>query len=312
MYISIIPIGSPVVIITGASYLLTLFNSDMLLLASLFMILIIFILNQYKFSISSNIGLIIVFLILLIILIMTYFAFFQKNPINFTPINNSFFTSLGIIFWCFVGIEAISHISSEFKNKNDFFKTIIYGVLIVGFLYTLVSFSVLKFNIYGDEALNFNSLILIFDKIMPIYGKILLAIVGFLICLIAVNLYVASTTRLLYSYTKEKLSFKINLILIILSIVSTVSLKILYNIKIDTLILYANGVFVIIYFFVTLSGIKLLTKKDKFISIIATLILICIILVIGLNMIYAFSIFIILFIYFKLKSITKLGSFSLS
>ncbi|WP_156922671.1 hypothetical protein [Lebetimonas sp. JH292] len=33
--------------------------------------------------------------------------------------------SLGIVFWCFVGIEALSHISHEFKNENDFFKAVV-------------------------------------------------------------------------------------------------------------------------------------------------------------------------------------------
>ena len=296
MYISIIPIGPPVVIITGASYLSTLFSYDMLLLTSLFMITIVFILNQYKFSISSNIGLIIVLLILLIILIITYFAFLENNSIKFTPINNDFFNSLGVMFWCFVGIEAISHLSSEFKNKNDFLKVVIFGTLIVGFLYTLVSFSVLKFNIYGDEIINFQSLILIFNKIIPIYGKIILSIIGFLICLIAVNLYVASTTRLLYSYTKEKLSFNINLILISLSISLTVILKVIYDIKIDTLILYANGVFVIIYLFVALSGVKLLLAKDRLIAIVSAFILCGTIWTIGLNILYALGVFLILFI----------------
>jgi amino acid efflux transporter len=176
-------------------------------------------------------------------------------------------------------------------------------VLIVGFLYTLVSFSVLKFNIFGDENLNFQSLILIFDTIIPFYGKIILSIVGFLICLIAVNLYVASTTRLLYSYTKNHLTYNINLILIVFCITTTVSLKILYNIKIDTLILYANGVFVLIYFFVGLSGIKLLNKIDKFVSILATFILGIVIVIIGFDMIYAIGIFLLFFVQYRNKII---------
>jgi len=304
MYISIIPIGPPVVILTGASYLTTLIDSDVLLYISFFMIIVVFILNQYRFSISSNIGLVIVGFILLIIGIMTYFALFEPQTIlHFKTLDNNFLKSLGIMFWCFVGIEAVSHLSSEFKNKNDFLKIIIFGVLIVGFLYTLVSFSVLKFNIFGDENLNFQSLILIFDTIIPFYGKIILSIVGFLICLIAVNLYVASTTRLLYSYTKNHLTYNINLILIVFCITTTVSLKILYNIKIDTLILYANGVFVLIYFFVGLSGIKLLNKIDKFVSILATFILGIVIVIIGFDMIYAIGIFLLFFVQYRNKII---------
>ena len=287
MYLSIIPIGPPVVIITGASYLTSFFNHEILLLISFLMIGIIFILNQYKFSISSKIGLVIVFLILLIISIIAYNSFFQSNEINFKTLDNNFFKSIGIMFWCFVGIEAISHLSSEFKNKNDFLKVVIYGIIITGFLYTLVGFSVLKYNIFGNEILNIQSLILIFGTIIPFYGKIIISIIGFFICLIAVNLYVASSTRILYSYNKDKLTFNKSLILIILAITITTTLKILYDIHLETLILYANGVFVLIYFFVGLSGIKLLKNIDKIVAIIATIILAAIIYFIGLSMIYA-------------------------
>jgi len=302
MYLSIIPIGPPVVIITGASYLTSLFsNNKILLLISLLMIAVIFILNQYKFSISSKIGLVIVFLILLIIGIIAYNSLFQSNEITFKALDNNFFKSIGIIFWCFVGIESISHLSSEFKNKNDFLKVVIYGIIIVGFLYTLVAFSVLKYNIFGNEILNIQSLILIFDTIIPFYGKIIISVIGFFICLIAVNLYVASSTRILYSYTKGKLTFNKSLTLIVLSITITTTLKIVYGIKLETLILYANGVFVLIYFFVGLSGIKLLKNIDKIIAIVATIILATIIYFIGLSMIYAIGVFLLLLTVAKLQ-----------
>jgi len=309
MYLSIIPIGPPVVIITGASYLTSLFsNNKILLLISLLMIGVIFILNQYKFSISSKIGLVIVFLILLIIGIIAYNSLFQSNEITFKALDNNFFKSIGIIFWCFVGIESISHLSSEFKNKNDFLKVVIYGIIIVGFLYTLVAFSVLKYNIFGNEILNIQSLILIFDTIIPFYGKIIISVIGFFICLIAVNLYVASSTRILYSYTKGKLTFNKSLTLIVLSITITTTLKIVYGIKLETLILYANGVFVLIYFFVGLSGIKLLKNIDKIIAIVATIILATIIYFIGLSMIYAIGVFVFLLIATKLQRIKCLKS----
>jgi len=295
LYISIVPIGPPVVVITGATYLSSILNQDISIIAALVMICIISILNQFKYSISSNIGLVIVILIVSIIIFMSYFAYFEQETIKFNKIDKSFFNSLGVMFWCFVGIEAISHLSSEFKYKNDFLKVIIFGTLIVGLLYSLVSYSVLKFNIYGDELVNFKSLIIIFDTILPLYGKYIISIVGFFICLIAVNLYVASTTRLLYSYTKEKISFNKNLLIIIATITITVILKLQFNIKIESLILYANGVFAIIYLFVAISGIKLLKGKERFISIVAALILLGTIITIGINILYAAAIFILLY-----------------
>ncbi len=301
MYLSVIPIGPPVVVITGASYLSSLFDSNILLLVSILMIFTIFMLNQYKFSISSNIGLIIIAFILLIIVIISYNSLFQNKEIVFKSLDNNFLKSIGIMFWCFVGIEAISHLSSEFKNKNDFLKAVIYGIIAVGFLYTLVGFSVLKFNIFGEESLNIESLILIFDNILPFYGKFIMSIIGFFICLIAVNLYVASSTRILYSYTKNKLTFNKSLLVIILAILVTTILKIVYNIQLETLLLYANGVFVLVYFFVGLSGIKIFKGIDKLVAIISTAIMGGMIYFIGMNMVYSVGIFIILLAVIKIK-----------
>ncbi len=302
MYTSIIPIGPPVVIITGASYLQAFFPTNLLLLLSLAMIGFVYILNQYNFSISSNIGLAIVVAILVIIGIMTFSATSLDNPIEFEPMDMNFFTSLGTIFWCFVGIEAVSHLSSEFK-QGQFLKIIIWGVLIAGALYALVAYAVLAFQAYGTETENMQSLMYIFQSTFPKYGKAFLAIIGFLICLIAVNLYVASSVRLLSSYAKKKLSSRLSLLLVTLAITTTTVIKILFDVPIDTLILYANGVFVVIYFFVALSGVILLRNKDRIIALCAVFMLSVIIVGIGFNMVYAVGVFILLLIGIKLSKI---------
>ena len=90
--------------------------------------------------------------------------------------------------------------------------------------------------------------------------------------------------------------------MIILAITFTVILKIIYNIGIDILILYANGIFVLIYLFVALSGIKLLKNEDKIISIVATCILIGIMFIIGFGMIYSIIVLLGLILLEKIKS----------
>ncbi len=291
MYLSIIPIGPPVVIVIASSYLTSLVSGLSLVVASGLMIFVIYILNQFRFSISSNISMVVVFVILCIIAIITYAAVSKETAVVFGAFDNSFLVSVGIMFWCFVGIEAISHMSSEFKNPSDFSKVAMSGIVIVAILYTSVGFAVLKFGMYGDETTNIHSLISIFDDILPVYGGTVLSIVGFLICLIAVHIYVASFTRILYSYSKPTLTFHQILVAICITIATTTAMKIYYSIDIERLMMYANGVFVLIYFLVALSGAVLFEKIDKVIAILSVVLLSIIIYIIGFSMVYAVGAF---------------------
>jgi len=67
----------------------------------------------------------------------------------------------------FVGIEAITHLSHEFKNEDDFFKAIIIAIITVSLMYMAATFSVLVFRVYGDEFKNLSSFVLIASQILP-------------------------------------------------------------------------------------------------------------------------------------------------
>ena len=55
------------------------------------------------------------------------------------------------MFWCFVGIEAFTHMGEEFKNpERDFPLALLFGVLLAGLVYWACSVAVLSFHAYGD------------------------------------------------------------------------------------------------------------------------------------------------------------------
>ncbi|WP_024788253.1 MULTISPECIES: amino acid permease [unclassified Lebetimonas] len=287
LYLSIIPIGPPVVIITAASYLAGAFGKEYLVDFIILAAVIILILNLLSLNISSNINIFITITITSIIICFFIYALFQ----NFHITNHKLhiIKTLGIVFWCFVGIEALSHISHEFKNENDFFKAVVTGIITVAFLYMAVTFSVLVFNAYGNESKNLHSLVIIASKVMPYTDK-LMAIIAFSICIMALNLYVAALTRLA---TTLNIEFK-KALFIIMGIILVVSiLKFKINFKVDLLITYANGVFVLIYFLVSLSALKILKNKISFFAVVSMSL---IIFVIGFDMFYATAVFLIFII----------------
>ena len=286
LYLSIIPIGPPVVIITGAAYLADAFNTTNLIPFIILMSLIVFILNLISFHISSNINIFITSIIVLLVSVFFIMSLFQKFQI--TPHQLNLIKTMGIIFWCFVGIEAITHLSHEFKKENDFFKAIIIAIIIVALMYMAATFSVLVFNSYGNEFKNLSSFALIASQILP-FAKILTGILAFLICLMAENLYIASLTRLATTF---KISFKKALRVIVLVVLLVSLLKVIINFNIDLLIIYSNGVFVLVYFLVSLSALKLLENKKT--ALFALLNMGIIIFTIGFDMIYAVIVFLLL------------------
>ena len=175
-YTLIIPIGPPVVIITAASYLAGTFGGEYLIEFIFLTSGIILILNLISLTVSSNINIAVVITIITIISMFFIVSLFQKQEINAQEIN--LIKTLGIIFWCFVGIEAMSHISHEFKKENDFFKAVIIGIIVVAFMYMAVTFSLLVFNAYENENKNLHSLVIVASHIMPYADKIM-AVVSF-------------------------------------------------------------------------------------------------------------------------------------
>jgi amino acid efflux transporter len=286
LFISVIPIGPPVVVLTGASYAAALFGAGSVIAWGLAMIAGIFALNQLRFAVSSNLSAVIATVIAALIFAIGHAAVSQPSTIEYAPLDGGFLKAIGITFWCFVGIEAMSHISSEFRRERDFQWAMIFGVMFVGILYSLATYGVLKFGSFGGEQENLHSLLLIADQSMGAAGRVIFAVCGFFICLMAANLYIAASARLLHSYAGGRLPFNGHLLVITLLVAFTVVLKELGGIQIESLIAYANGVFVTIYGAVMLSGIRLLAGMSRLIAVAALSIMSGIVFVIGGEMLY--------------------------
>jgi len=294
LYLSIIPIGPPVVIITAASYLAGAFGNGYLIEFIILASLIILILNLLSLRVSSNINILITITIITIISVFFLVSLFHSYKI--TPHEIHIIKTLGIIFWCFVGIEAMSHISHEFKNENDFFKAVVIGIITVAFMYMAVTFSLLAFNAYGNESKNLRSLVIVASHIMPYADKIM-AVVAFIICIMALNLYVASLTRLA---TTLNIGFKKALFVIMGIILAISILKFIFNFKVDLLITYSNGVFVLIYFLVSLSALKLLKTKTALSAVVTMGV---IIVILGFDMVYAAVMYALFLLFSKAKEV---------
>ena len=318
LFLSILPIGPPVVVITGASYFGSAFqvSDEHIFFISIVMLLAIFTINLFSLEFTGKIQLILAYSIVLVLLFLIVLGFVNSLASDYTlnqPPSSIDIWAIGrgmtMTFWCFVGIETVTHLSAEFKEvKKDFPKAIIISILIVGLLYFLISVVVLKNGVYGNEERNINSLVYLADAFIGSSGRYFVGITGFITCFITVNMYVLSCSRLIYSMSTNKILFnwfsRITsrgqlpnaLSGTIFLISSTVIFKYFFQIELENLILYANGVFILIYLLTSVAGVYLLQGYKRLMSIMSAIFCFCLLLIIGRMAIWAifvglFSIF---------------------
>lgn len=313
LYLSVVGIGPPVVIITGANYLGSVINvnSTGIFFICFGMLITMLLINLYGIELAGNIQTIISIAIVAIICMIVVLSLSQdplliiKNTSFAIEIDQigSILKSMSIIFWSFVGIEAIAHLAPEFKNvEKDFPKTVIISILIVGFLCLLLSLIVLQYHAYGNENLNTGYITYLFNKLIGGYGKIFVGILGFLTCFATVNLYILSFSRQILSMSQNKVlpAFfsKVtnknvpiySMLPCFLLVFITIAAKFAFNVNLDELILYANGIFISVYLLASVSGFVLFRGFRKLIAFLATVICLMILLCIGTKAVYAIAV----------------------
>lgn len=208
--------------------------------------------------------------------------------------------SATFILWCFLGIEAITHIANDFKKpERDFPLTIFIGIAITLVVYALISVSLLRMGFYGDEQKNLNSVVHLVANSLGQQGYLIVNLIGFCTCFISVSLYFVGCSRLLQSmaeqYQVPKLFARLNRFGVAywgLSFAIVLCLAVLLisehlHIEIDRLIAFANGLFIAIYFAAGIAGVRLLADNKKWVAKIASITCLLLFFALGKEMLFA-------------------------
>lgn len=208
--------------------------------------------------------------------------------------------AMAIIFWCFMGIEAMTHMGSELKNpRRDFPLTIVISLLITAGFYYLTVGLVLQYGSFGNEQTDSRSLALIAEQVLGPAGDKLISLMGFLASFASMSLYLMSFSRLLWSMADEgelpAPLARINsrgvpaVALLSIGVVAALSLLMKYValLPLDALISYADGIFVMIYLLGVASGLRLLPSRYRPLALLATVLCGLILLAVGQYMSYA-------------------------
>jgi len=199
--------------------------------------------------------------------------------------SKSMIAAFGAGMWAFIGFEALSHLSQDFKNPHrDLPIATIVGMLIATLFYVATLILVLGHHAYGNELSDTTSLPLLYNKLYGAGGRQIVGVVGYLAGFAVVVVYFTSFTRLtqylaLHGQAPARLgdTNRFNtpywgLWLISLTTLLSLTIKYALDIHFVALITFTNAVFMTIYSLAMLSAIKLLSGVWRVLAVLGLLV----------------------------------------
>ncbi len=307
-------VGAPVLALTGAGYVCAtagLGDISRLLIAIAILSAGILI-NYIGMKMTGQVQVAVVLTTIIVLVVTIAGSFTTVEPANFTPFMPYGWESVGhaatVLFWCFIGWEAISHISGEFFNpQRDAIRGTLIASAIISILYFLTAFVVVGTHSYGP-TLSDVSLVHIIKTSFGSSGAAVAGVAALFICMAPAIAYIGAASRLACSLAtngfaprvlarrSEKyhtplggLLFLAGCFAILLLVFST------RIVSLSTLILVPSGTFILTYIGGCAAGIVLL-KGSRFgvmISVISLILTSTIFLFVGWAVLYPLAITVI-------------------
>lgn len=209
LFLASVPIGAPVTAMAAASYMQAAFGlSQGATVAVAVAILAAAVLNNFlgaSFLGRSQVA--ITGSIVLVLTLAVAVAAPHVDAAQFTPFAPHGWVGMGraasLMFWCFIGWEAISHLSEEFADpRRDTIRSVLIAAAVVGLVYTAVGLVTVGTGSYGP-GVSGGSLAYMVSRLVGPAGGMAVALTTVFICLGAINAYVGAASRLAFSLSRE-------------------------------------------------------------------------------------------------------------
>lgn len=315
LFLSVIPVGLPAALQIASGFWQAAFGFSHLTLlwVQLATIALIWLLGLRSAGSSANVQSVIAVLIVAMVVAIWWKGDIVSAGIDWPPLASlsvfSLFDAMAIMFWCFVGIEAFAHLASEFRQpERDFPRALIVGLLVAGGVYWSSTVAVLHFGTYGTPEKAASSLPAIVTELFGQGALWVACIIGYLACFASINIYSQSFSRLMWSQAKQhspdgwiaRLSANqapVNALTLvqICCLLFTVMVFIM-DLSLDMLLVYANGIFILVYFLCMLAGCRLLARGAKMMAVVGSLLSLLLLVMIGWKSLYALAMFALLWL----------------
>ncbi|HHG3595873.1 TPA: L-methionine/branched-chain amino acid transporter [Vibrio parahaemolyticus] len=313
LFVSVIPVGVPAAIALAAGFLQQLLPTPINnhLFAQVLTVFLLILVNLLGTKSSGRLQTVIALSVFALV-----GAFLFKGEINSADLSMPTLTiesiwpitaALGVMFWCFVGIEAFAHMGEEFKNpQRDFPIAIIVGCFVAGATYWACSVVILKFGAYGSAQFDNASIPWLSAHLLGGSAKWLISIIGFSACFASVNLYTQSLSRMVWAQAREhrpnsplaKISRRgvpssatvlVGAVLLASCVIGSLS-----KLDLEFFLKLANSIFVLVYLLAMLAAYKLLHGLGKALAAISLVLCTGVFICLGWSMLYALGIFALL------------------
>lgn len=321
LFLAVLPVGLPAALHIASGFWLALFDLDRvgLLAIELATLAAILLLGQRPPKASGLLQGLIAVAIVASVALIWWMGDLPRTSQPLLPAMDGQWhllpTALGVMFWCFVGIEAFTHLGEEFKRpERDFPLALLLGVLLAGLVYWACSVAVLSFATYGDVHSDTTALPRLFEQLLGEQARALVAVLGYLACFASMNVYIQGFARLIWSLAEEgrlPASLAVRnrqgvpdkaLLLVVISCALCAVLSATLKLSVDDLIRYANGNFVLIYLFSMAAGWVLLRGIWRLLAGISTLLCAAVLVMLGSDALYAVALLVALLLLDHLRA----------
>ncbi|MBW4838135.1 MAG: amino acid permease [Paenibacillaceae bacterium] len=204
-----VPIGAPVAALTGAGYLTAAlgWGEGAKLGVAAAMLAAGLLTNWIGMQLAGKIQIAVVIAIASVLIFAFGAALPRMESVHFTPFMPHGWLSVGqaasMLFWCFIGWEAVSHMSEEFKDpQKAAIKGVTAAAIIVGILYFLTALATVGTQSYlkgGSDS----SMVWIISQPLGSWGGIVAGVTGLFICMAAIIAYTGAAARVAYAMSRE-------------------------------------------------------------------------------------------------------------
>lgn len=199
----------PVIALTGAGYACSAFGiGEQGRIPVTILILAIGLCSNYRgMRLTGQVQLAVVVATIVILAGAVTGSLHSINPTNFSPFLPNGWMSVGhaatLIFWCFLGWEAIAHVTEEFEDPGrDVLKGTIIASVIISILYLATVWAVIGTHSYGP-GISEVSLIHLIGIAAGSEGKVITGIITLFITIAPSIAYIGAASRLAYTLSRS-------------------------------------------------------------------------------------------------------------
>ncbi|WP_070971959.1 L-methionine/branched-chain amino acid transporter [Vibrio sonorensis] len=313
LFLSCIPVGVPAAVALAAGFLQQLLPSPLntSLIAQIITVCLLVGVNLLGAKSSGQLQTLIALGIIALVGSMWWQGGVTGSDISMPELTDNSWaligSALGVMFWCFVGIEAFAHMGEEFKNpRRDFPIAIVLGCLLAGVVYWACSVVILKFSAYGSAEFDTSAIPWLSARLFGPEFKVLISVIGFSACFASTNLYTQSLSRMVWSQARDyrpqgaiaKVSHRgvpanatlaVGAVLMLSCVIGE-----LMGLDLEFFLRLTNGIFVLIYLMAMFAAVKLLQGLSRSLAFVSLIICAFVFVCLGWSMLYAVCVFALL------------------